>query len=91
MGVDDSLDMTEHLSDMIKSGFTVKRNGEDVAAEIVHTESGAVLVEFKDSPVMPDTMECGHCGGTMDLVSIEDGYSCRNEGCLLHFQHLEQE
>lgn len=77
----ESLDMHCYIDAMIMDGFEVMGPN-----NVVHTLSGAMAVEPK---LWPETLECGHCGDTMDLVSIEDGYSCRNRGCLLHFKHLE--
>lgn len=31
----------------------------------------------------PKRQKC-FCGATMDFISIEFGYSCRNKGCCLH-------
>lgn len=54
--------------------------------DVVEMDSGnAIAVEPK---TVPTTLECGHCGGTLHHVSIEDGYSCENEECILHFNQL---
>lgn len=35
---------------------------------------------------LPDNMTCDVCGGQMDFVSIDLGYSCRNVGCVAHME-----
>ena len=35
---------------------------------------------------MPAQIECDSCSCPMDLVSIEEGYSCQNPDCLLHME-----
>ena len=55
---------------------------------VVRTVDGGVAFEMK---TMPDTMECGACGGTLEFISVELGYSCRNENCILHFNSHEEE
>ena len=48
---------------------------------VIRTINGAVAIEPK---AWAGTLRCENCGETMDLVSIEDGYSCRNEECILN-------
>jgi len=81
VGVDDSMDMNSYIDAMVRTGFEVE--GPD---NIVYTVNGAIAIELKE---WPKTITCSHCGLIMDLVSIDEGYSCRNKGCLLHFKHLE--
>jgi len=77
MVVSEDMDVTGYVDAMVKTGFKVE--GPD---NIIHTVNGATIVEPK--MWSEKTIECGYCGDTMDLVSIEDGYSCRNKDCELH-------
>jgi len=54
----------------------------------ITTIKGGVAFEVK---TMPDTIPCEVCGNTMDFVSQELGYSCRNGGCILHINTREEE
>ena len=85
LNVHESLDLGYYIDAMTKTGFTVQ--GPEIKPDVIETVDGMVVIEPK---VWPDTLECGHCGDTMDLVSIEKGYSCRNEECFLHFRHMEK-
>jgi len=55
---------------------------------IISTVEGGVAFEMK---TMPNTITCEVCGDTMEFVSIETGYSCLNEDCILHFGYVEKE
>jgi len=35
---------------------------------------------------LPDNLTCEVCGGQMDFVSIDLGYSCRNAECVAHME-----
>ena len=79
MGVDSSLiNLNYYIDAMVKSGFEV--HGPDV----IHTVNGPVAIEPKQLDGWLDEKPCSCCGDVMDLISIEDGYSCRNEECILH-------
>jgi hypothetical protein len=80
LNVHESRDMSYYIDVLTKTGFTVQSY-----PDVIQTANGAVVIEPK---TWPDTLECGHCGETMDLVSIDVGYSCRNEDCVLHFRQL---
>jgi hypothetical protein len=77
MKVPDSLDMSKYIDTMAKSGYWVEGPNPD----LIHTAVGSFVIEPKE---WSETIECGYCGGVLDLISIEEGYSCRNEDCLCH-------
>ena len=77
MSVDESLNMVEYIDSLTKTGF------------IVHGPVDKIyLFEPKR---MPDRMDCDACGhGQLRFISIELGYSCNNDHCVLHFRNAEQ-
>ena len=55
-----------------------------IEGDIFQTATGSVAIEPK---VFPQTITCDFCGEAMDLVSVEEWYSCRNELCLLNLSN----
>jgi hypothetical protein len=88
IAVSEDRDMTEYISTMTRTGFIVK------GPTVLNTVHGSFEFEPKadtgETNDWPATLACGHCGDILELVSIEDGYSCKNKDCLLHFSRLEQ-
>ena len=67
--------------------LTIQERKELMRDVTITADKSKTIIEPK---VMPATIECGHCGGQMDFVSIEIGYTCRNEDCFLHFSVREE-
>ena len=66
-----------------------KRTGEimipkkEVRSMMKDIETGKVSVI---TPKLTNSIPCDVCDHIMDLVSIEEGYNCRNENCVLHME-----
>jgi hypothetical protein len=48
-------------------------------AFVIDASTNEAIFEAK----WPDRMHCD-CGGTLSLVSVDEGYTCSNPDCFLH-------
>ena len=77
ISVHESLDMSEYIEAMTRTGFRV----ESSTGQVWKPSKEVLLIEPKN---MPDTFMCERCVDIMEFVSIDLGYSCNNPGCDLH-------
>jgi len=58
----------------------------DHEALIDHVDENLDKYVIEEATHWPETMTCSECGGVLDFISIELGYSCKNPECVCHLQ-----